>query len=182
MKGTRALHIAMAFVTHWVTKFGPPRVLLSDNGPQLTAKVFQTACQIMGTRNRYTSTYHPPTNFQVERYNRTILQMLRHYVHDHQRDWDLFSETLTYAYRTQVHCTTGYSPFELVLSRPPRHFAVESRLEERATPDAFDRNDFIVRLDETLRKAGRHLAAAQRRYKQSYYRDVAQVERQHHAR
>ncbi len=80
-----------------MTKFGTPRVFLSDNGPQLTAKVFQEACRILGIKNVYTSTYHPQAKGQVERYNRTILSMLRHYVHDHQRDWNSFAETLTYA-------------------------------------------------------------------------------------
>ena len=172
MKRIRAIHIAKAFVTHWVTKYGPPRVLLSDNGPQLTAKVFQTACQILGTKNVYTCTYHSQTNRQVERYNRTILQMLRHYVHDHQQDWDLFSETLTYAYNTQVHRSTGVSPLELVLTSSLRHFAVQSKVEEREPPDAFDKNDFIVRLDETLRQASQRLHAGQERYKRAYDRTV----------
>ncbi len=97
--------------------------------------------------------------------------MLRHYAHDHQRDWDLFSETLTYAYNTQVHRSTGVSPFELI-TRPPRHFAVQSRLEEREPPDAFDKNDFIVRLDDTLRKANKRLHASQERYKRAYDRAV----------
>ena len=59
-----------------------------DSAPQLTAELFRETCRILGVKNTYTSTYHPQTEGQVERMNRTVAEMLRHYIADHQRIWD----------------------------------------------------------------------------------------------
>ena len=46
----------------------------------------------------------------VERFNRSLLQMLRAYV-CHESDWEKF------AYRTSPHASTGASPFDLMFGR-----------------------------------------------------------------
>ena len=119
MKTITAEAVAKAFVTHWVMAYGPPVWLLSDNGKQFTSRFFQHVCRILGVENLFTTTYHPQTNGQVERYNRTLLSAIRTYVSDHPKDWDLFTDVITYSYNTQVHRVTSCTPFELVLSRPP---------------------------------------------------------------
>ena len=81
-------------------------------------------CELLEISNIFTSTYHPQTNGQVERYNRKILAMLRNYVNEHQNDWDEFASVLTYAYNNDVHRSTGTIPFDLVLSRPPPAFSL----------------------------------------------------------
>ena len=108
--------------------YGAPIWLLSDNGKKFIAKLFRETCRILGVKNLYTRTYHPQTNGQVERLNRTILASLRHYVAEHPKDWDLFSDALTYAYNTQAHESTSVAPFESVLSRTP------APLDFEATP------------------------------------------------
>ena len=111
-----AYRVASAFCEHWVFVYGPPSYLLSDNGAQFTAKFFHHVCNILGIGNLYTTTYHPQTNGKVERFNRTILAALRKYVREERKTWDLFSHAVMYAYNTQPHASTGYPPFELVLS------------------------------------------------------------------
>lgn len=81
----------MAFVNHSVFVNGPPDSLLSDNENQFVSKFFQNVCRILGIKNLFTTTYHPQLNGQVERFNRTILAALRHYVVDLANDWDLTS-------------------------------------------------------------------------------------------
>ena len=71
-----AYTIAVAFVAAWVFKYGPPKTLISDNGKQFAAKLFQAVCSLLGIWNIFISTNHPQTNGQVERYNRAILAML----------------------------------------------------------------------------------------------------------
>ena len=97
LKRITAAVIACEFVRHWVLVYGPPALLLSDNVGQFTARFFQDVCRIIGVKNPFTTTYHPQCNGQVERLNRTILAALRHYVADHPKNWDLFTDALTYA-------------------------------------------------------------------------------------
>jgi transposase InsO family protein len=70
----REVRVPQAYV------YGPPVSLLPNNRPQFTAKFFQAVCSELGIRKICTTAYHPHTNGQVERYNRTILASLRGYV------------------------------------------------------------------------------------------------------
>jgi len=86
--------VARAFVENWVFRYGPPKILISDNGKQFASKFFQRVCSMLGVSNIFTCTYHPQTNGQVEWYNRTVLAMLRNYVNEHQDDWDKYASSL----------------------------------------------------------------------------------------
>jgi transposase InsO family protein len=61
-----ALSVARAFCDHWAYVYGPPVSLLTDPGPQFTAKFFQAVCSELGIRKIFTAAYHPQTNGQVE--------------------------------------------------------------------------------------------------------------------
>lgn len=61
--------------------------------------------------------YPPETNGLVEHYNCTIVARLQHYVADHQCNWDLCMEALTYENNTQTHHATALSHFFVIL--PP---------------------------------------------------------------
>ena len=54
----------------------------------------------------------------VERFNRSLLQLLRAYV-DRENDWEKYLPLVLYAYRCAVHSSTGYSPFQLMYGRTP---------------------------------------------------------------
>ena len=124
LRTVTAYTVTVAFCDAWVFKYCVPRSLLSDNGPQFNAKFLHSTCRVLGVTNLYTSAYHPQTNGQVERYNRTIASMLRNYVSEHQDDWDAYVGPPTYAYNSHVHRTKRTTPFELVLSRPPPEFSL----------------------------------------------------------
>jgi len=56
---------------------GFPRSVLTDNGPEFNSKFLLEVYLILGIQDSLTSTYHPQTNGQAERYNRTILSAIR---------------------------------------------------------------------------------------------------------
>ena len=165
-----ALSVATAFVEHWVFKYGPPQTLVSDNGSQFASKFFQSVCAYLGIANAFTSTYHPQTNGQVERYNRTVLAMLRSYVNEHQSDWDEYATALTYAYNNAIHRSTGTTPFNLVLSNPPASFLMHRSLTDAdvITDKTKDRADFVARLEEAVASARERLRKTQMRYKKDF--------------
>ena len=87
LRSFTAYAIAVAFCEASVSKYGVPRTLLSDNDPQFSARFFRSVCEELGVTNLFTSAYHPQTNGQTERYNRTIVAMLRNYLNEHRNDW-----------------------------------------------------------------------------------------------
>ena len=166
--------VAKAFCEHWVFAYGPPVYLLTDNGSQFASKFFVDVCTILGIKQLFTTTYHPQTNGQAERFNRTLLQALRNYVAEHQRNWDQFSSAITFGYNCQVHRTTGIPPFELVLSRPP----VSLSLQNIPTWDGNAgtvRHDFLRKLTVLMDSARASMAKAQQRYKLNYDRSVRET-------
>ena len=172
-----SLAVARAFCKAWVFNYGTPKVLLTDNGTQFTATFFRNVCRILKIRKVFTAEYHPQTNGQAERFNRTIVAAIRNYVSESQRDWDEWLGPLTYAYNMQVHRSTGTTPFDLVLSRHPPPLLVEqAMLEHNPNERARDRRarmsiakqEFLFRLGKLMSKARANLAKTQQRYKRNF--------------
>ena len=120
MKRISALEVARVFLNNWAFVYGLPHTLLSDNGPQFAASLFECVCSSLGIRHAFTSTYHPQTNSQVERFNRTLLAGLRIFAMDNLKTWPEHVGALTYSYNTTVHPSLGLTPFQLVLTEPPK--------------------------------------------------------------
>jgi len=163
--------VAVAFVNDWVFKYGAPDSLVSDNGSQFVADFFQRVCSLLRVSNLFTTTYHPQTNGQAERFNRSLMAMLRCYVEDHPEDWSDFTAALCYAYNTSVHRSTRVTPFELVLSRPPAEFTLTYKVKHNPDEkDQVDNKDFVERWQIAIEKAATSLKEAQAKYKANFDR------------
>ena len=171
LRSATANTVASAFFVHWVTKYGPPKQTLTDNGPQFAAKFMMATSQALGVKNIFMSAYHPQANGQVERYNRTLAAMLRCYVDENPKDWDLYADAVTYAYNCSVHRSTGTTPFNLVLTRPPSSFTNTFEEEE----DAGAHMRFAGRIRSVMDKARDALDKSQARYKRDFDRRVRRV-------
>ena len=182
LKSTSGAAIAQAFVTHWVLPYGAPLKLLSDNGKQFTARFFQRVCNLLGVKNVYTTTYHPQTNGQVERFNRTLLAGIRSYSVEHPKDWDLYTDVLTYAYNSQENRMTRCTPFELVLSRPPPPLALTPKPQGVVGESPSDYNArWMSWLQLLLERSSRTLYREQARYKRNYDARVRTTREKLHA-
>lgn len=62
--------------------------LLKDNGAQFASKFYGAVCPFLGVKLCFTTAYHRRENGKVERFNKTIVHSLRHYVAENQKDWD----------------------------------------------------------------------------------------------
>ena len=67
-----------------------------------------------------TTPYHPMGNGMVERFNRTLLNMLGTLTSTPKLDWKSHVSTLCHAYNAAVHDSTEYVPFYLMFGRHPR--------------------------------------------------------------
>jgi transposase InsO family protein len=172
LRAVTALSVARAFCDPWAYVYGPPVSLLTDNGPQFTAKFFQAVCSKLEIRKMFTTAYHPQTNGQVERYNRTILASLRGYVSKRQDNWDDFTSAITFAYNCRVHSILGMPPFELALTRPPPTLALQDLPRADEIAPATLKREFSERLKTLRLRAGENFHKAQVRYKKSYDRGV----------
>ena len=98
-------------------RFSPPEQLHSDQGRQFESELVKEICVLLQIRKTHTTPYHPQCNGMVERFNRTLLDMLATTIDNHQADWQHHIRKLCLAYNSSIHSTTGFSPFFLMFGR-----------------------------------------------------------------
>ena len=97
-------------------RWGVPKYLLSDRGPQFTSNLLADLCKNWGVTQKLTTSYHPQTNL-TERVNRTLKTMMASYVGNNHREWDRWLPEFRFAINTAVHDTTGTTPAQLAIGR-----------------------------------------------------------------
>lgn len=75
-----ALEFAEIFVREVFCKHGLPKNVVSDRDPRFTSAFFKEVSKQLGVKQALSTAYHPQTDGQTERTNRTLEQTLRHYV------------------------------------------------------------------------------------------------------
>ena len=63
--------VAKALVTHFFSRYGVPRQLLTDRGPKFGSRLFLELVQLLGIDILRTMAYRAATNGAVERFHRT---------------------------------------------------------------------------------------------------------------
>ena len=92
---------------------GMPRSIVSDRDVRFTSRFWRALWNKMGTKLSMSTAYHPQTDGQTERANRTLEEMLRAYVSYQQDDWDEQLTAMEIACNISKQASTGYSPFYL---------------------------------------------------------------------
>jgi len=176
------MSVASAIIDAWVSAYGPPDRILSDQGPQFMSNFFIAVMKMIGIETVRTTAYHPQTNEQVERYNRTMATQLRHYVADDPSRWDELLPVITMAYISQPHRSTGIAPFELVIPRRIPNLTVRNLppgtpLSNKGTlkdgSPVTRKRDFMARLRRQIPVVVEALRKTQQQYKRKFDHRVA---------
>lgn len=114
-----AADVARLFFDQIFRLHGMPRAIISDRDTRFTGKFWAKLTELMGTKLNMSTAYHPQSDGQTERANRTLEEMLRSYVSYNQKDWDLLLPMMEFAYNNSVNPSTGYSPFFLNYGHDP---------------------------------------------------------------
>ena len=100
-------------------RFGLPRAMISDRGPQFASQVFQELQERLGVKSRLSTAYHPQTDGQTERMNREIEAFLRIYCGAHPESWAEHLSDLEFSHNQRVNTGNGKTPFELIMGYNP---------------------------------------------------------------
>ena len=171
--------VAEVLVNRWVVYHGVPRELLSDQGAEFESALFKRMMRLLEIKKIRTSPYRPQTDGQVERFNRTLLNMLSAFVSDAGTDWDAHLSFVMMAYRTSVNASTGCTPQAMVYGEEcnlPVDLIYDTiRREVPACPP-----DYVEYIRQSLQSAHafarEHLKAAALRRKRHYDRSTRKAD------
>ena len=167
---TKTQTVARVVVDNFVSRFGCPAQIHTDQGSNFTSDLFQAICDVLEIAKTRTTPYRPCSNGQVERYNRTLLSIIRRYIEEGVYDWDKHLSIITGAIRTLPSRQTGFTPNMLMLGREVSHPVglvfgdPDQRMEEE--PDYAQR--LRSRLIKVHAMAGQKIGVAQEIQKKYY--------------
>ncbi|KAL7824273.1 hypothetical protein SRHO_G00342580 [Serrasalmus rhombeus] len=110
--------VATVLWENFISHYGFPRRLHSDQGANFESEVVSELCKLSGVKSR-TTPYHPRGN-PVERFNRTLLDLLGTLSEKKKENWRKYVKPLVHAYNCTRNDTTGEAPFLLMFGRQPR--------------------------------------------------------------
>ena len=154
-KDKSAKTVANKLYNDFILRFGFPGRLHHDQGGEFENDLMINLEALCGVGHSRTTPYHPQGNGQVERFNQTLLAMLRTLPERKKSRWADMLNTVTHAYNCTKHSSTGYSPFFLLYGRHPRLpidliFTTE---QSRISTKRADHSDFVKRWKAAMKEA-----------------------------
>lgn len=180
-KKTTATNVTHILVGDWAESFGISERVLTDIGPHFPGKFFDAIWARLATILMTTTAYYPQTSGQTERYNKTILSQLHHYINEQHDAWDTFIQLQTYSCNARTHAAIKSTPFCLALTRePPEAFGLpcpshNSSHVEESMPSKELRSTLLNRIGLIQTIAVKEASLAQQEYKTSFDKHIKRV-------
>jgi hypothetical protein len=139
------------FFNHWYKWFGLPNKIISDRDGRFISGFWKELFRITQKRLAMSTSHHPQTDGQTEKANRTLEEMIRHYINYQQNNWDDLLPALEHAYNSSVQATTGLAPFMMTCGQIPRNMA--DLLIEPSSTSVESVSEFVKRLQGLVTSA-----------------------------
>ena len=153
-------------------RWGFPRVILSDNGPQFISSAYKNWCIGMSIKSYFIAPYHPNAN-PTERYNQTIKSMIVATI-SQCKDWDKYVHEIAFALRTSINDSTKFTPCYLNTGREFRN-PIDNALELQTSHES-NVSDYLDRMSIVLTLAKANLISSQEKYLANYNKNRKRVE------
>ena len=102
-----------------VKYWGLPGAIISDRDARFTGKFWTELFRLLGSQLHFSTSFHPQTDGQTEQMNCLLEEYLRHFVSANHKDWARLLDVAQFSFNVKKSESTGKSPFEIVLGRPP---------------------------------------------------------------
>jgi hypothetical protein len=167
-----AADFAQLFMHNVFRLHGLPLHIVSDRDPRFTSVFWKEVTEALGMQRGFSTAFHPQTDGQTERMNRTMEEMLRHFITPMKGDWVAALPMLEFAYNNSYNATVKSTPFRLNSGLNPLHPASTLADRQYAVPAA---EQFVVKMQDELKRAKQCMLDAQTRMKSTadkYRKDI----------
>ena len=106
-----ASDVAKLFFTNIVRLHGLPLLIISDRDAKFTSSFWKSLFQCFNTQLMFSSAYHPQTDGQSERTNRTVSQLIRTFIGLEESRWCDALPHIEFVINNAVNSSSGFSPF-----------------------------------------------------------------------
>jgi cleavage and polyadenylation specificity factor subunit 1 len=118
MRRITAENCASIIVDTWISRYGVPTTIISDQGTQFESSIFREILKLLGIEKRRTTAYHPQSNGILERQHATIKATLR-CLGAKKYDWEQWLPMTLFAMRNAV-TDEQLSPAMIVFGEAPQ--------------------------------------------------------------
>lgn len=103
--------LAWLYLAHIIKLHGVPDSIISDRGSVFVSSFWKALQDLLHTKLKFSTAYHPQTDGQTERINAILENYLRHFCSYQQDDWVDYLPLAEFAYNNAAHEGTCTSPF-----------------------------------------------------------------------
>ncbi|GAU45527.1 hypothetical protein TSUD_400740 [Trifolium subterraneum] len=115
--GTLVPKLAEIYVEQIIRLHGIPSSIVSDRDPKFTSRFWESLQEVLGTKLRLSSAYHPQTDGQSERTIQSLEDLLRACVLEQGESWDSCLTLIEFTYNNSFHSSIGMAPYEALYGR-----------------------------------------------------------------
>ncbi len=109
--------VAHLLIEEIFPRFGCPLQIVTDNGSENVNKVVRETLESLNVHHVLTSVYHPQSNAKVERFHRTLHDVLAKKLSENLQTWDQYLSQALAAIRFNISVSSKFSPFFLLYNR-----------------------------------------------------------------
>ena len=109
--------VVKTLIGQWFNKYGFPERIHSDQGKNFLSSIVEETFQYYGIMKSSNTPYHPAGNGNVERFNRTLHNLIRILEEEQKTEWPKHMIELLCYYNVTQHETTGFSPYFSMFGR-----------------------------------------------------------------
>jgi len=151
LRQTDSQSICEALFSKWISVFGCPYQIISDNAHNINGRQIQELCQLLKITKTSCSPYHPKSNGLVERLFRTVKECLRSLLYGKRKSlWDKMLTQIEYMLRSTINKTTGYSPYEIVFGKEMKtNIAIDHEFQSKIIEYKYAHH-YIIELKKSL--------------------------------
>lgn len=130
---TSTAHVTPIFYSHWIIQYGDTHLFVRRQQTTIHELILRNLLQYPWAEATHNNNISLQTNCQEKRYE-TLIMHFRHYVAEHQHVLNILVQALTYAYSSQISCstcTTGIQHGSLEISTWPKYLLTHMTILKR---------------------------------------------------